>query len=210
MKKKLCSLLLAILLIVSLFPLSTSQTEADFSGAELLEIWDWLIPKMLEENVFPLELRDLKRGNKGEQVIMLQARLRQLNYYRKALDGSFGTGTLSAWKAFEKAQGWKADGIASIEEQLLLYSTSAIAKEAPLRSRTTKKPRATPKPGDNKYPSLIDNISLNPDARPRYDWFNPGATPTPSPTITPTRMPYQDLIIETTSKIPKPRDLRNP
>lgn len=62
-----------------------------------------------QENTFALTLPVLKRGRKGEEVKALQAHL--VGYgYDLAVDGSFGSATEAAVKAYQKEQGLTVDG----------------------------------------------------------------------------------------------------
>ena len=54
----------------------------------------------------------LRSPQKGQDVAELQQALKQLGYYTKTIDGSYGSGTKSAVRAFQKAQGLSADGVA--------------------------------------------------------------------------------------------------
>lgn len=54
----------------------------------------------------------LRYPQKGENVAELQRALKQLGYYTKTIDGSYGSGTKSAVRAFQKAQGLSVDGVA--------------------------------------------------------------------------------------------------
>jgi hypothetical protein len=52
-----------------------------------------------------------RRGSTGQDVRRIQQRLQELNLYRGPIDGSFGGGTESAAKSFQKAHGLAPDGI---------------------------------------------------------------------------------------------------
>lgn len=80
----------------------------------------------------------LKKGSRGNSVTQLQQRLISLHYLTGTADGIYGTGTESAVKAFQKANGLTADGIAGSATQKKLYSSSA-------KAAATAKPTATPK-----------------------------------------------------------------
>ena len=54
----------------------------------------------------------LKNGSRGTAVADLQAKLKNKGYYSGGIDGIFGLGTENAVKAFQKANGLVADGIA--------------------------------------------------------------------------------------------------
>ena len=53
-----------------------------------------------------------KYGSRGEEVKQIQTKLKRWGYYKGSVDGIYGSGTLSAVKAFQKKNGLKADGIA--------------------------------------------------------------------------------------------------
>ena len=50
-------------------------------------------------------------GARGEDVIIIQKRLKQWGYYKGGVDGIFGSGTLAAVKSFQRKNGLAADGI---------------------------------------------------------------------------------------------------
>ncbi|BCH63699.1 hypothetical protein RvVAT039_09150 [Agrobacterium vitis] len=54
----------------------------------------------------------LRRGMTGEAVEQLQRALAQAGHYHLAIDGNFGPGTEGALRAFQKATGLTADGLA--------------------------------------------------------------------------------------------------
>lgn len=59
----------------------------------------------------------MKKGSKGDEVKTLQTKLKTLGYKGKdgkylTCDGDFGTNTDFALRAFQKAKGLSADGIA--------------------------------------------------------------------------------------------------
>ena len=57
-------------------------------------------------------VQEVKNGSKGGSVYVLQAFLKQKGYYTGKVDGAAGTLTANAIKAFQKANGLTADGIA--------------------------------------------------------------------------------------------------
>lgn len=65
-----------------------------------------------KEGVCTVELKVLKKGAKGDEVVALQTLLIGYGYScgRKGADGSFGSATLKAVKAYQKAKGLKVDG----------------------------------------------------------------------------------------------------
>lgn len=71
----------------------------------------------------------IERGNSGEAVEQLQNRLAELGYYTGKITGKMDSATQLAYKKFEKANGFSANGIASPEEQQVLYSAEAVAAQ---------------------------------------------------------------------------------
>lgn len=58
-----------------------------------------------------ITMNTLRKGNKGTQVNVLQWLLNENGYDAGTVDGIFGSGTQSAVKAYQKAQGLAADGV---------------------------------------------------------------------------------------------------
>ena len=54
----------------------------------------------------------LREGDNGDAVRTLQQRLKTLGYYTGSVDGDYGSGTVAAVKAFQRAYDIKEDGIA--------------------------------------------------------------------------------------------------
>ena len=85
----------------------------------------WALPKCVDPDYTPpkeeekpkeeepVKKATLKKGSKGDTVKALQKQLMALGYDvgKKGADGDFGTDTLAAVKAFQKANGLKDDGI---------------------------------------------------------------------------------------------------
>ena len=69
----------------------------------------------------------LREGDTGEKVYALQLRLFELGYYSGRIDGRFGAETTEAVKAFQRANGLAADGIAGSGTQSRLQSGAAAA-----------------------------------------------------------------------------------
>ncbi len=63
-----------------------------------------------------------RRGSKGPEVERIQARLKELGYYRGPVDGDFGGGTESAVKSFQKAKRLDIDGVIGEESWTLLFA----------------------------------------------------------------------------------------
>ncbi len=69
----------------------------------------------------------LTRGSKGEAVKQLQRRLKELGYYNNTIDGEYGSGTVTAVKAFQKKNGLSQTGIADSATLKKVNSTSAVS-----------------------------------------------------------------------------------
>lgn len=67
----------------------------------------------------------LKRGDRGDAVVTLQKRLRELGYLTDTADGIFGDTTEEAIKKFQKAVGLAADGVAGATTQTKLNASNA-------------------------------------------------------------------------------------
>ncbi|MBR2823739.1 MAG: peptidoglycan-binding protein [Clostridia bacterium] len=81
----------------------------------------------LEEEV--LEGRTLQYGDEGDEVLALQTRLKELQYYTGNLSGRYREGTRAAVKSFQEDYGLEETGMADPETQGLIYS----ARYRPLR-----------------------------------------------------------------------------
>lgn len=68
----------------------------------------------------------LRPGDNGTAVRQLQTTLKQKGYYTGSVDGDYGSGTVSAVKAFQKKMGLTADGIAGETTLTALYSSDAV------------------------------------------------------------------------------------
>ena len=68
----------------------------------------------------------LRKGDKGDAVTALQARLRELGYFKPLPDGDYGNQTVAAVKAFQEKNGLTADGVAGPDTLKKLESDSAI------------------------------------------------------------------------------------
>ena len=86
----------------------------------------WAVPKGLYDKTTVKNARrikavtTLKKGSKGEAVRKLQEALIQLGYDVGTADGSYGTKTVSAVKAFQKDHGLTVDGIAGMNTQVAI------------------------------------------------------------------------------------------
>ena len=72
----------------------------------------------------------MHEGDSGENVYLLQARLFELGYYDGRIDGRYGAETTDAVRAFQRANGLAADGVAGKGTQKQLASPRAVAAGA--------------------------------------------------------------------------------
>ena len=117
-------------------------------------------PLYSREN-WPTTYRTLYRGRSGEDVFMVQMRLKELGYYNGTVTGGYYGGTIAAVKAFQKDHGLEVDGAAGAKTQSLLFSSAADPTPVP-----TPEPTATPEPTPTPIPTPT-----------------PAPTPTPEPTV---------------------------
>ena len=87
----------------------------------------------------------LRKDDSGDDVAQLQEALIELGYLTGKADGNYGAKTVSAVKAFQKANGLKTDGVAGEETQKVLYGGNA--KKPSATPSPTPKATATPAPG---------------------------------------------------------------
>lgn len=87
--------------------------------------------------------------DKGDEVIALQTALTKLGYYTGDIDGKFGTGTLAAVKAFQKANSLTVDGLAGTKTQTLLTTMTGVTFE----KKEEEAPTIPVLPGETTKPS---------------------------------------------------------
>lgn len=76
---------------------------------------------------YQVPTRTLRKGSTGSDVKSVQTRLKELGYYTGSIDGKYGSGTMAAVKAFQKANGLSVDGLAGSATYAKLYSGSAVS-----------------------------------------------------------------------------------
>ncbi|MBF2015938.1 MAG: peptidoglycan-binding protein [Rivularia sp. T60_A2020_040] len=94
----------------------------------------------------PILPSNLRVGNAGENVKVLQNQLKKLGYYDGITDGQFGTTTRNAVIKFQQDKGLFADGIAGSRTRQLLQTE--IAKQSGFASTPT--PEAVSEPNEIK------------------------------------------------------------
>lgn len=102
--------------------------------------------------LFSTLYRPLQYGSSGDDVKRLQTRLTELGYYTGKISGNFLEGTRAAIEDFQKKIGERANGVADVDVQALLYSSDALSKHAQVE------PTPTPAPDlDNESFLVIDD-----------------------------------------------------
>ncbi|MGN0997665.1 MAG: peptidoglycan-binding protein [Candidatus Ventricola sp.] len=109
---------------------------------------------------WPTAYRTLSRGKQGEDVYMVQMRLRELGYYAGSVTGGYYGGTIEAVKAFQRDHGLTVDGAAGQQTQALLFSSAVDPTP-----EATPTPTPSPAPTGTPVPTAV-----------------PSPTPAPSPT----------------------------
>ena len=92
---------------------TTKVTAAKWTNWGELKGVDYTGAEEIPDPDLPVKKATLKKGSKGETVKALQKQLMDLGYDlgKYGADGDFGSATLAAVKAFQKANGLKDDGI---------------------------------------------------------------------------------------------------
>ncbi len=68
----------------------------------------------------------LRFGMKNDQIVVLQTALKKLGYYKKTIDGKFGSGTYDAVRKFQKDENLKVDGVAGETTLALLEDLTGV------------------------------------------------------------------------------------
>ncbi len=189
MKRMLIFLLLTALFFMTLQG-GLAEEAQSFTPEQLLQYWHQVIALMREAEVYPYV--ELREGDRGYEVMFLQARLAQLLYYGKAIAPQFGSGTRAAMRMFEQVHKLPVNGVASVEDQKLLFSSKALSNPG---TPAGLNPGQTVPPDNGNWPDWWPNfpkiplvtpgaeIQLDPDI---IDGLDPGEiiTPTPEPFVT--------------------------
>ena len=106
---------------------------------------------------------EIKKDSIGPAVVKLQARLKELGYYTGAADGTAGSGTISAIKAFQNKNDLRQSGTADVVTLALLYSSQAQpAKTIKTAATPTPIPTAVPASTAATFPfSTYTTASVN-------------------------------------------------
>ncbi len=103
----------------------------------------------------------LKEGSEGAAVRVLQSKLKSYGFLTGSVDGSFGSATLEAVKAFQRANGLTADGKAGATTLEKLFAGSVTTSS---NTKVTVKPTATSKP--TATPKVTSKPTSKPTATP--------------------------------------------
>lgn len=116
-----------------------SEDLSSLSIEELISLQN-MISQLLSEKGYEV-YRDISHGDKGENVIKLQEKLKEYGYYNGNISGKYDSSTEKAVKLFQKNNNLDDSGIATQATQKLLYSEDAKAIV-----QITPKPTIVPKP----------------------------------------------------------------
>jgi peptidoglycan hydrolase-like protein with peptidoglycan-binding domain len=128
-------------------------------------------PKPTEAPATPTQTPpSLQRGFTGSDAVRaVQKRLKELGYYNGSADGDFGPATEAAVKAFQKANGLKADGkvgkqtLAKMNAKTAVSKGSSSSSSSSSKTKTTTSPKKTAKPTPKKTntprPTATPNLS---------------------------------------------------
>ena len=104
-------------------------------------------PTATATSAWNVPTRTLKVGYSGSDVTAVEERLQELGYYTGVIGTYYNTTVYNAVKAFQKANGLTADGIAGTNTYKKLFSNNAIpATTATPVASATPTPTATPAP----------------------------------------------------------------
>lgn len=105
--------------------LPVAASESALSGGEI----DYYMMEYVNgKKEFPVYRQNVGVGDKGDEPMRVQKRLKQLNYLYSA-DGEFGANSALALKYFQYKHGLEETGIADEATQRALFSTTALEAE---------------------------------------------------------------------------------
>ncbi|MDR1599844.1 MAG: peptidoglycan-binding protein [Oscillospiraceae bacterium] len=108
----------------------------------------------------------LRPGSVGEGVKLLQARLKELEYYLGAVDGNYSDAVTAAVRRFQTRNLLAADGVAGSSTQQALFSDDALASQLDM----------TPNVGSMKFGDRSDDVTMLQDRLIRMGYLKEGAT----------------------------------
>lgn len=92
-------------------------------------------PSYVSDALPPMPLEKLEKGDSGEAVYWLQRKLQELGYYTGTVTGGYYSGTASAVKAFQRANGIYPSGEADVKTLEALYA-DVLAEPTPAPTPT--------------------------------------------------------------------------
>ena len=101
----------------------------------------------------------LKTGDEGAAVRTLQSKLKSLGYLSGSVDGSYGTATADAVKAFQRANGLTADGKAGYSTLQKLFAGSVSTAS---QARATATPKSAAKATATIQPNTYVRVTADP------------------------------------------------
>ncbi|MEG0511974.1 MAG: peptidoglycan-binding domain-containing protein [Clostridia bacterium] len=119
----------------------------------------------------PQPFHRLKKGSEDEDVYWLQMKLKELGYYTGTVTGAYYNGTAKAVKAYQKANGLYADGVAGINTLEKLYADVLAGAVPSAEPSETVQVSSTPGATGTVTPSATASATNTP---------KPTATVTPS------------------------------
>ena len=180
MMKRMVAALTAILLLFLVLAAGGAALAADIPSAQelleantpdaLLQLRTQIDPVLRDNGLYPYA--ELKRGDTGYEVTLLQTELTALGYYKKKIVDEFGSGTYNALREFEKANNLKVNGIASAEVQQLLYQKASA--QAATTAQALTEPYSTYTP-EELYQLWVEiNAALRLDGNYPYEVLQKG------------------------------------
>lgn len=103
---------------------------------------------------------DISHGDKGDNVVRLQEKLKEFGYYSGKINGKYDTVTEKAVKLFQKNNGLTVNGTATQDFQVFLFSSTQDDLIIPSAS-----PTLTPKPTIDPAVADYEQINYNDYAR---------------------------------------------
>ena len=161
--------LLCVLLAVPAFAETAATAMPDLSGmniVQLLELREQVERALVAQGSNPYF--DIERGARSEQVSRIQERLTELGFYTSRITGQFDSATMKAFKQFEKAHNLNNDGLASREDQAVLFSLDAKPMATATPKPVATKASGMVVPNESEYGTLDYKDSM------RYpeQWYN--------------------------------------
>lgn len=102
---------------------------------------------------FTIPSGKVQLNSTGNDAKLVQKRLKELKYYKGAVDGKFGKTSTAALKKFQETNGLKDDGIAGKNTYELLFSYNALEAGATPTPAPSAEP--TPTPGNTTEPTAM-------------------------------------------------------